>query len=59
MQCALSRVSHRSKFIDASFERGEFSLVFGNENRGASITINFDEDKEIGGMTLRIIASGY
>jgi hypothetical protein len=38
--------------IDAEFDRG-------TANRGVSITVRLDEDKELGAMVLRVIADGY
>ncbi len=48
---------HFPRYIE--FEHGEFSLHYGTEERGASISISFEEDQQIGGMALRIVADGY
>ncbi|MFT3807466.1 hypothetical protein [Arenimonas sp.] len=56
---AITCLAPETEFGGSSFERGDFSLDVGNEDRGAHISISFDGDKEIGGMTLRITAEGY
>jgi hypothetical protein len=41
------------------FDYGSFSLHYGSEDRGASVTVSFEKDAKIGGMVLRIVADGY
>jgi hypothetical protein len=41
------------------FEHGEFSLQYGTDDRGANISVSFEEDAKVGGMALRIVADGY
>jgi hypothetical protein len=48
---------HFPRYIE--FEHGEFSLNYGTEDRGANISISFEDDPKIGGAVLRIIADGY
>ncbi len=57
---AIECLSPKTHFSEHTrFERGEFSLMYGNENRGANITVSFEEDQAVGGMALRIVADGY
>jgi hypothetical protein len=57
---AIVCLSPKTRFSNhASFERGEFSLMYGTENRGANISVTFEEDSVVGGMALRIVADGY
>ena len=41
------------------FEHGAFSLTYGTEDRGANVSVSFEEDEKIGGMALRIVVDGY
>ena len=57
---AIECLSPKTHFANHTrFELGEFSLMYGTENRGANITVSFEEDKKVGGMALRIAADGY
>jgi len=44
---------------EVGFSAGRFSLQSGNSDAGAFVTVEFAEDKDIGGMVLRIQADGY
>ena len=48
---------HFPRFME--FDHGAFSLNYGNANRGANVSVSFEEDSKIGGMALRIVADGY
>ncbi len=57
---AIECLSPKTAFAEHTvFERGEFSLMYGTEKRGANITISFEADEKVGGMALRIVAEGY
>lgn len=57
---AIVCLSPKTRFpYRTSLETGEFSLMFGSENRGANISIVFEPDTVVGGMSLRIVADGY
>lgn len=57
---AIECLSPQTHFSDhARFERGEFLLMYGNERRGANITLSLESDQDVGGMALRIFAYGY
>jgi len=42
-----------------NFSQGDFSLTYGNPNRGSLVTVKFYEDAQIGGMALAVSAEGY
>ena len=44
---------------DLDLTRGRFHVGFGTPDRGSHITVEFQEDQELGGMVLRIEADGY
>jgi hypothetical protein len=44
---------------DVDLNGGEFSIGFGNPERGSNVTIEFAPDATLGGMVLRIKADGY
>ena len=44
---------------DIDLSRGIFHLGFGTPERGSHITVEFDEDAELGGMLLRMEVDGY
>ena len=39
--------------------RGAFSFKYGTEERGSNVKLLFDEDLQLGGMALQIVADGY
>ena len=41
------------------FHRGALTLIRGTDDRGNHVELEFDEDKEIGGMVLVVTTDGY
>jgi hypothetical protein len=41
------------------FDHGSLSLNYGTPNRGANVSLSYEEDSEVGGMKLHIVADGY
>lgn len=57
---AITCLSPKTRFAGrTAFEHGEFTLMYGNEQRGANITLTFEPDDKVGGMALHILAKGY
>jgi hypothetical protein len=57
---ALVCLSPRTRFAPGvSLDRGDFSLSYGSPVRGSNITVEFTQDKTLGGMVLRVAADGY
>jgi hypothetical protein len=42
-----------------NLEHGVFSLSYGGEWRGSSVTVAYGADEELGGMVLHVTAKGY
>jgi hypothetical protein len=42
-----------------SVSGASMSLTYGSPNRGASVSLEFSEDPQIGGMVLKVVAHGY
>ena len=57
---ALMCLSRRMTFGEMiRLDRGEFDFHYGSDYRGSNLTLEYDEDHEIGGMVLAITAEGY
>jgi hypothetical protein len=59
LKLAVNCLSRESHLEDVSFDSAVLSLHYGNENRGATVDLEFVEDPQVGGMVLRVTASGY
>lgn len=40
-------------------EQGSISLDYGTDDRGSNVSVSYGKDNEMGGMVLRVSASGY
>ena len=57
---ALACLSPGTRFAPlVSLDLGAFSLSYGTPERGSNLTVEFSEDKKLGGMMLRVAADGY
>lgn len=57
---AVSCLSRKSRFdYTLRIHRANLSLMYGGKKRGALIDVTFEEDKEVGGMAVRLVATGY
>lgn len=57
---AVSCLTRNSRFDPSLRIHGaNLSFSYGGRNRGALIDLTYEEDKKIGGMALRLVATGY
>lgn len=57
---AVSCLTRKSRFDPSlRIHSANLSFSYGRRNRGALIDLIYEEDKEIGGKALRLVATGY
>ncbi|WP_152670197.1 hypothetical protein [Lysobacter capsici] len=57
---AVSCLSRKSRFDPSlKIHSADLSFSYGGRNRGALIDVTYEEDIKVGGMALRLVATGY